>query len=189
LPLKDRRGDYYWPKTKLSQLNLVADKKSYSISETIRINASFKITGGLRQAFHPDVWTVAWEDFDKILRLTLKTVVRSQGVMRSHKLGETKKQMRKASFYWSRDPDLPYRIWAMIVPEDGGPPLIPRSVEDAKSKMLDVEKEFQIPASALGTGSHKLVAHANAKWGRRSFIEKGEVSSSTKPLVVQIEQR
>ena len=95
--------------------------------------------------------------------------------------------MRKASFYWSRDPDLPYRIWAMIVPEDGGPPKIPRSVEDAKSKMLDVEKEFQIPASTLGPGSHRVVAEARAKWGRRSFIEKGEVSSKSRPLVVQIE--
>jgi len=185
--LKDRRADYSWPETRLSQIHLVADKKSYSISETIRISASYRITGGLREAFHPDVWTVAWEDFDKILRLTLKTVLRSKGVVRSPRLGGSKKQVRKASFYWSRDPDLPYRIWAMIVPEDGGPPQIPRSVEDAKSKMLDVEKEFQIPASALGVGSHRLVVDMNAKWGRRSFIEKGEVSSRSKPLVVQIE--
>ena len=185
--MKDRRSDYSWPETRLSQLQLVAVKKSYSISETIRLSVNFRITGGLREAFHPDVWTVAWEDFDKILRLTLKTVLRSQGIVRSRKLGESKKDVRKASFYWSRDPDLPYRIWAMIVPEDGGPPQIPRSVEDAKSKMLDVEKELQIPASALGAGSHKLVADVNAKWGRRSFIEKGEVSSKSKPLVVQIE--
>ena len=187
MPLKDRRGDYSWPETKLSQINVVADKRSYSISETIRISAGFKIMGGLREAFHPDVWTVAWEDFDKILRLTLKTVLRTQGVVGSRRLGESRKQVRRASFYWSRDPDLPYRIWAMIIPEDGGPPQIPRSVEDAKSKMLDVEREFQIPASAFGAGSHKLVVDVNAKWGRRSFIEKGEVSSKSKPLVVQIE--
>jgi hypothetical protein len=185
--LKDRRGDYSWPETRLTQLRLIADKKSYSISETIRISVSFRITGGLREAFHPDIWTVAWEDFDKILRLTLRTDLRSQGVVRSRKLEGNRKQVRRASFYWSRDPDLPYRIWAMIMPEDGGAPLIPRSVEDAKSKMLDVEKEFQIPASALGEGSHRLVADANAKWGRRTFIEKGEVSSKSKPLVVQIE--
>jgi len=187
LPLKDRRREYSWPETKLTQFQLVADKKSYTTSETIRANATFKITGGLREAFHPDVWTVAWEDFDKILRLSLRIDVRRQGGMRSRELAGIKKEVRKASFYWSRDPDLPYRIWAMIVPEDGGPPKIPRSVEDAKSKMLDVGKEFQIPASALGPGSHKLVAGARVKWGRRSFIEKGEASSVSKPLVVQIE--
>jgi len=187
LPLKDRRGDYSWPGTKLSQVQLVADKKSYSISETIRISASFRIIGGLRESFHPDVWTVAWEDFDKILRLTLRTVLKSQGIVRSQRLGGSKKQVRRASFYWSRDPDLPYRIWAMIIPEDGGPPQIPRSVEDAKSKMLDVEREFQVPASILGAGSHKLLVDVKAKWGRRSFIEKGEISSRSRPLVVQIE--
>jgi len=107
--------------------------------------------------------------------------------MRARTLAEVKKEVRKASFYWSRDPDLPYRIWAMIVPEDGGPPKIPVSVEDAKSKMLDVEKEFRIPASSLGQGRHRLVADATGKWGRRSFIEKGEANSKSKPLVIQIE--
>jgi len=186
LPLKDRRRDYSWPVTKLTQFHLAADKRSYANSDTIRANTSFKIAGGLREAFHPDIWTVAWEDFDKILRLTLHLDLSQEG-LRSKKLAEIRKEVRKASFYWSRDPDLPYRIWAMIVPEDGGPPKIPRSVEDAKSKMLDVEKEFQIPASALGPGRHRLVVNARVKWGRRSFIEKGELSSKSKPLVIQIE--
>ena len=95
--------------------------------------------------------------------------------------------MRKASFYWSRDPDLPYRIWAIIVPEDGGPPRIPRNDEDAKSEMLDFEKEFSVSVSSLGHGTHKLVASASGRWGRRSFIEKGEVASNSKPLVVTVE--
>ena len=187
MPLKDRRRDYSWPETKLSQFQLAADRRSYTTTDTIRANASFKIAGGLREAFHPDIWTVAWEDFDKILRLTMRIDLRRQEGIRPRKLTEIRKEVRRASFYWSRDPDLPYRIWAMIVPEDGGPPKIPRSVEDAKSKMLDVEKEFQIPASALGPGRHTLVAKARVRWGRRSFIEKGELSSSSKPLVVQIE--
>ena len=113
--------------------------------------------------------------------------VSAQGGVRSKKLAEIKKEVRRASFYWSRDPDLPYRIWAMVVPEDGGPPKIPRDVEDAKSKMLDVDKEFSIPASSLGKGRHKLVAEVRAKWGRRSFIEKGEVNSRSKPLVIQVD--
>jgi len=186
LPLKNRRGDYSWPATKIDGVRISADRKSYSGDDTVKVNVAFRVVGGLREAFHPDVWTVAWEDFDKILRLTLKVSLRGGGGIRPRKLAEIKKEVRRASFYWSRDPDLPYRIWAMIVPEDGGPPKIPRSVEDARSKMLDVEKEFQIPASELGPGSHKLVADAKARWGRRSFIEKGEVASKSKPLVVQV---
>jgi hypothetical protein len=171
----------------MSPVHLASDKKSYSVTDTMRVNASFRIVGGLREAFHPDVWTVAWEDFDKILRLTFRVDLKAPGGLRSKALTKNKKEVRKASFYWSRDPDLPYRIWVMVVPEDGGPPKIPLNVEDAKAKMLDVEKEFSLQASDLGPGAHKLVAEAKGKWGRKSFIEKGEVSARSGPLVIQID--
>ena len=186
MPLKNRREDYSWPKSRIGTITLVTDRKSYPPSDSIVTRVAFRIVGGIREAFHPDVWTVAWEDFDKILRLTLKISVDQSRSLGNRKLVEAKKEVRKASFYWSRDPDLPYRIWAMIVPEDGGPPKIPHSVEDAKSLMLDVEKEFRLPASSLGVGSHKLVANVSARWGRRSFIEKGEVKSRSKPVVIRI---
>jgi hypothetical protein len=186
MPLKNRRGDYAWPATKIDSVRFFTDKKSYAEGDTISASLGFRVVGGLREAFHPDVWTVAWEDFDKILRLTLKV---SLGVQRgpiTRKVAEIKKQVRKASFYWSRDPDLPYRIWAMIVPEDGGPPKIPHSVEDAKSKMLDVEKKFNIQASSLGKGKHKLFGKVQARWGRRSFIEKGGVELKSKPVMIEV---
>lgn len=185
--MKNRRTEYVWPATRISEIRLFTDKKSYSLPDTIHAEVGFRITGGLREAFHPDIWTVAWEDFDKILRLTLRVTMAVQGTIGSRTLAETKKEVRKASFYWSRDPDLPYRIWAMIVPEDGGPPNIPRSVEDAKAKMLDIEKEFQIQAAKLGPGTHRLVARARAMWERRSFIDKGDLASRSKPLVIRIE--
>jgi hypothetical protein len=185
--LKNRRSEYSWPATRIARVDLIADKKEYASTDTIHVNVAFRITGGLREAFHPDVWTVAWEDFDKIIRLTFRVSVGLAGGIRTRTVAGAKKEIRRASFYWSRDPDLPYRIWAMIVPEDGGPPKIPRSVEDAKSKMLDIEEEFEFPASAIGPGKHKLIAGATAKWGRRSFIEKGDVSARSKPLVITVE--
>jgi len=157
------------------------------MGETVTANLSFRIVGGLREAFHPDVWTVAWEDFDKILRLTLRMSVGVQRMPRNRKVSEIKKEVRRASFYWSRDPDLPYRIWAMIVPEDGGPPQIPLSVEDAKAKMLDVEKFLKFPAASVGRGTHHLVGDVHAKWGRRSFIEKGEVARRSKPVAMTVD--
>jgi len=186
LSLKNRRAEYSWGPTRAVGTKLVTDRRSYGSDEEITAHLGFRVVGGLRQAFHPDVWTVAWEDFDKILRLTLKT---SLGVQRGplrRRISESKKEVRKASFYWSRDPDLPYRIWAMIIPEDAGPPHLPRSVEEAKSRMLDVEKTFVFPASALGVGRHRLVGSASASWGRRSFIEKGSVSTKSRPLEIEI---
>lgn len=186
MSLKNRRADYSWPTTKIDRVQIGSDKRSYTAGETVKVNVSFRVVGGLRESFHPDVWTVAWEDFDKILRLAIRVSLKSQGTLAAKKLGEIRKDVRRASFYWSRDPDLPYRIWAMIVPEGGGPPQIPQNVEDAKSKMLDVEKDFSFPASLLGAGTHKLVADAKAKWGRRSFIEKGEVEAKSGPFVITV---
>lgn len=187
MPLKNRRSEYKWPDTKIGSAEISTEKRVYSPDETITVNLAYNVRGGLREAFHPDVWTVAWEDFDKILRLTTKESVGVRRGLVTRKVAENKKNVRRASFYWSRDPDLPYRIWAMIMPEDGGPPIIPHSVEDAKSKMLDVGRTFQIPAASLGRGRHALVGDVSAKWGRRSFIEKGSVSKKSKPVVIQIE--
>lgn len=187
MPLKDRRSEYSWPPTVIDGVSITTDKRSYGENETIKVNLGFRIVGGLREAFHPDIWTVAWEDFDKVLRLTMKLTLNKQRGVGARKLVEMKKEVRKASFYWSRDPDLPYRIWVMVMPEDGGPPQIPKNVEDAKSKMLDGEKEFQIRASDLGPGSHRIFASMAGRWGRRSFIEKGEVAGKSKPMVVRVE--
>jgi hypothetical protein len=187
MPLKNRRGEYSWGRTKLVDLKLMTDRKNYSLGDSIVANFGFRIIGGLREAFHPDVWTVAWEDYDKILGVTFRTSLTTQQGPLSTRLGGASKLVRKASFYWSRDPDLPYRIWVMIMPEDGGPPKIPKNVEDAKSKMLDFTETFELPASKLGEGKHTLMASAEAKWPRRSFIEKGSVSGKSARAVVQVE--
>ncbi len=170
----------------MTGLKLMTDKKSYSLEDNIVANLGFRIVGGLREAFHPDVWTVAWEDYDKILNLAFRTSLLARRGPLSRRIGDTSKLVRKASFYWSRDPDLPYRIWAMIMPEDGGPPKIPLNVEDAKSKMLDFTQTFELPASKLGKGKQTLSASAEAKWPRRSFIEKGGVSGKAAHVVVQV---
>jgi len=186
MPLKNRRGEYRWGRTRITGLRIMTDKKSYSPNDTVVASLGYRIVGGLREAFHPDVWTVAWEDYDKILRLTFKTRLLTKRGPLSRRLGKASKLVRKASFYWSRDPDLPYRVWAMIIPEDGGPPRIPLNVEDAKSKMLDFAQTLELPASKLGEGRHALSASTEAKWPRRSFIEKGAVSGRATAVVVNV---
>ncbi|MDV3277768.1 MAG: hypothetical protein LYZ69_04790 [Nitrososphaerales archaeon] len=187
MPLKNRRQQYSWAPSNLTDVELMTDKKTYSRNEPVLVNLGFRVVGGLRESFHPDVWTVAWEDYDKIVRLTIGATVGVQRGIRFKQLAQIKKEVRKASFYWSRDPDLPYRIWVMIMPEDGGPPQIPLNVEDAKSRMLDVAKSFEIPADELGKGRHWLAGSASVRWGRRSFIEKGELSAKSKPVAVEVE--
>jgi hypothetical protein len=187
LPLKNRRQEYSWAFTGLRDFKLVTDRKSYHHDDIIQADVVFRLVGGLRESFHPDVWTVAWEDFDKRLRLTFGVELSERKALTTRKLAELKKSVRIASFYWSRDPDLPHRIWAMIMNEDGSAPQVPTSVEDAKARMFDIAKRLEVPARSMGRGSHSLVASAHASWGRRSFIEKGSVAGRSNQVAVSIE--
>ncbi len=182
MSLMDRRGEYSWTKTALADVELILDKGVVSLDEEIGLAVGFRVVGGLRDSFTPSVWTISWEDNDKLVRLMMDCSVSS-----GKRLATTGREVRKARFYWSRDPDLPYRIWAAIVHEDGGAPIIPSGVEDAQSKFLDVVKRFEIPARSLGSGTHSLVASVNVAWGRRSYIEKGKLSAKSKPVEVKVE--
>src|SRR5271155_2470080 len=182
MSLMDRRGDYSWPKTALAGVSIILDKGVVPVGENIGLTVGFRVVGGLRESLSPNVWTMSWEDNDKLVRLMMATSVSS-----GKKLATTGKEVRRARFYWSRDPDLPYRIWAAVVHEDGGAPIIPVSVEDARSKLLDVVKHFDIPAKSLGRGTHRLVASVDKSWGRRTYIEKGKASGKSKPVEVRIE--
>ena len=182
MSLMDRRGEYSWPRTALADLSVILDKRVVSLGEDVGITVGFRVVGGLRESLTPNVWTMAWEDNDKLVRLMMDTTVSA-----GKRLATTGKEVRRARFYWSRDPDLPYRIWAAIVHEDGGAPLIPVSVEDARSKLLDVTKRFDVPAESLGRGTHRLVATVNVAWGRRTYIEKGKASGRSKQVEVRVE--
>jgi hypothetical protein len=182
MSLLDRRSEYSWPKTVLTDVSIVLDKGTFSLSEEVGLTVGFRVVGGLRESFTPSVWTMAWEDNDKLVRLMMDTTVSS-----GKRLGTTGKEVRRARFYWSRDPDLPYRIWAAIVHEDGGAPIIPASVEDARGKFLDVVKRFEFPAKSLGKGTHSLTATVNVAWGRRTYLEKGKTSGKSRPAEVKIE--
>ena len=99
MSLKNRRGEYSWPVTKIDAVRVTSDRKAYAASEVVKANVSFKVVGGLRESFHPDVWTVAWEDFDKLLRLAFRVTLKTKGSIASKRLAETKKEVRRASFY------------------------------------------------------------------------------------------
>jgi hypothetical protein len=182
----DRRSEYSWGRTLLADLRIVPERSSYSLDEDIVLNLGFRVIGGLRESFTPDVWTIAWEDNDKQVRLMMEGSARAAGPL-GKKLASSGKEVRRAKFYWSRDPDLPYRIWAAIIHEDGSRPIIPANVEDAKSKFLDVVKRLEVPAASLGKGTHRVVGEVSAAWGRRSYIEKGSVRGRTKEVEVKIE--
>ncbi|TLY03171.1 MAG: hypothetical protein E6K95_04295 [Thaumarchaeota archaeon] len=59
MPLFDRRQEYSWPATRLERVQLLPEQKQYSLDEILVLNLGFRVVGGAREAFNPDVWTVA----------------------------------------------------------------------------------------------------------------------------------
>jgi len=185
MSLMNRRSEYSWGPTSLTDLKLIPESREYKLDETVKLRLGYRIVGGLRESFIPNVWTVAYEDNDKLARLVMTSSIRRAGAL-GKELATTGKEVRRGKFYWSRDPDLPYRIWTSIIHEDGSAPIIPDSVEDAKSKYLDVVKAYEIPASSLGKGKVKLLGSVDISWGRRSYLEKGSTSGKTAPVQITV---
>src|SRR5713226_7915570 len=94
VPLLDRRQEYSWPATKLEGVQLLPEQKGYSLDDLLVLNLGFRVVGGAREAFNPDVWTVAWEDFDKTLRLTARTAILAARSPFAKRLTESQKEVR-----------------------------------------------------------------------------------------------
>ena len=52
---------------------MVLDKGTVSRDEDVGITVGFRVVGGLRESFTPNVWMMAWEDNDKLVRLMMET--------------------------------------------------------------------------------------------------------------------
>ena len=71
----------------ITDLKLIPESREYKLDEAIRVNLGFKVIGGLRESFIPDVWTVAWEDNDKMVRLRMEASLRKGGGLFDKLLG------------------------------------------------------------------------------------------------------
>jgi hypothetical protein len=153
--------------------------------EPLSVKVRLSLQGELREAFTPSNWERAHELYDEhfTLRYTLSLYLKRPIAMK--RLAGPVKLKRRATFYWTRDPLRPYRIWVMVIDESGTPRL-PESVDEARSLLMDLEWTFTLAPGLLKRGERALIARASARWGRHSFAEKGSVSGSSRPLLVRI---
>jgi hypothetical protein len=96
------------------------------------------------------------------------------------------KFVRRGVFFWTRNPELPYRVWATVATEFETI-LYPKTEEEAQTMLFDVTRSFELPAAKLGKGQHTLGAKVHAKWGKHVFTERGEASAKTPQVKVSVE--
>lgn len=167
-------------KLHIKEIRLDSSNKSVRLDETVDLTVKFSVAGGARDIFNQETWHKAYDAWDKLFRMTYHVGIKN--------LIKPQKFVRRASFYWTRDPDLnpdySKKIWAMIVLE-GREPIIPKNEEYAKRALFDVEKTFHVLGSDIGKGKHKLRAYARASWGRHIFGEKGSDKKVSDPIEIE----
>src|SRR2546426_796656 len=72
MPLLDRRQEYSWPATRLERVQLLPERKQYTLDEILVLNLGFRVIGGGGGGFKPHRLTGAWGELDKNLRLTAR---------------------------------------------------------------------------------------------------------------------
>jgi hypothetical protein len=96
------------------------------------------------------------------------------------------KFVRRAVFFWTRNPELPYRVWATVATEFETI-LYPKTEEEAQGMLFNVTRNFEIPAKEFGRGEHSLDAKVRVKWGKHIFTETGEVVGKTPPCKLRVD--
>src|SRR6266571_5449219 len=158
-----------------------------AVDDILAITVNFKINGGLRRNFVRKLWEAAYDEHDLGLRIIYwVTLLKQRGKLLPGMEDRKDKFVRRASFFWTRNPELPYRVWATIATEFETI-LYPKTEEEAQGMLFNVTRNFEIPAKTLGSGDHSLGAKIRVKWGKHIFTESGEVSGKTGTMKTRIE--
>jgi hypothetical protein len=167
--------------SKLSKFNtesFISDivlKKSHersTIGNIVSLSLNFTINGMLKEAFTQKNWEKAYNKHDNILRLIIKLDIKNNG-----QTIESKKLVRKAILFWTRNPKIQHRIWITIVKDDS--PFFPLEEEEAKNLLFDFQKEIEIESNKLRGGKNKISIAISISWGKHEYIEKNEISKES----------
>jgi hypothetical protein len=163
------------------QENLISDikisqlKDSQASDDQTSIEIRFRIDGKIREGFEQKTWERAYNKHDNIFRVTIILEVKAKG-----KTIFSKKLVRKAAFFWTRNPKIQHRIWIQIVKDDM--PFYPLSVDEAKSLLFDFDKVIELDNSSLDSKSDKIKVKINVSWSKHNFTEPVELSGQSETI-------
>jgi hypothetical protein len=163
----------------ISDLILKKSQEKSTIGNTVTLSLNFTVKGMIRDIFIQKNWEKAYNKHDNILRLTIKLDIKNNG----HTI-ESKKLIRKAILFWTRNPKIQHRIWITIVKDDS--PFYPLEEEEAKDLLFDFQKEIEIESNKLKVGKNKISVTINLSWGKHEYIEKNEIIKESNIEEVEI---
>ena len=170
---------------RIVQVTLKCSPQKAKLDDNLAFTVGFHIDGMVRRNFHQKFWEAAYDQHDGGLRMAFKADLSKSGVRLLSKPLKEEKFVRRAVFFWTRNPEIPHRVW-MTVATEFETILYPKTEEEAREMMFNVTRSFELPASSLGKGDHNLNASVSAKWGKHVFTERGQVSGKSASLKIQI---
>ena len=170
----------------IQDLTMAASPQLAKLDDNLAFTVGFKLMGGIRRNFVRPLWEKAYDEHDLGLRMAYRVDLSKQRVkvLPGSEL-KREKFVRRGVFFWTRNPELPYRVWATIATEFETI-LYPKTEEEAQTMLFDVTRTFELPASKLGKGHHTLEAKVHAKWGKHVFTERGETAAKTPVLKIDV---
>jgi len=160
-------------KNSLENIVLTKINNQNKSNDLISFSLSLKIKGRIREIFSQSVWEKAYNKFDNIFRITITVDLKS-----GNKTLYSIKFVKKAVFFWTRNPRIPHRIWIFIVKDDS--PFYPESEEEAKSLLFDIEKIIEIRSSILTNKINKIYANVTVGWGKHNFTDPTKLEGKSK---------
>lgn len=148
-------------------------------NDLISFSLSLKINARIRKLFNQSLWEKAYNKFDNTFRITINVDLKS-----GNKILYSIKFVKKAVFFWTRNPRIPHRIWIFIVKDDS--PFYPESEEEAKSLLFDIEKIIELKPSMISKKSSKIYANVKISWGRHNFTEPTQLEGKSNEEEIQL---
>ena len=145
----------------------------------IKLSLNFTINGLVREIFTQNNWEKAYNKHDNIFRFVIKLEIKNNG-----HIIESRKLLRRAILFWTRNPKINHRIWITIVKDET--PYYPLEEEEAKNLLFNFQKEIEIESSKLKVGKNKISIKMNISWGKHEYIEKGEITEETSTEEIEI---
>jgi hypothetical protein len=133
-------------------------------NELISFNLSLKINGKIRELFNQSLWEKAYNKFDNTFRITINVDLKFKS-----KVIYSVKFIRKAVFFWTRNPKIHHRIWIFIVKNDS--PYYPETEEEAKSTLFDIDEIIDIKLSSNINKVSTIHANVLVSWGKHNFTD------------------
>lgn len=163
----------------IDDLTLVKINESKEKENIITFTLGFRIKGLIRNQLTQKNWEKAYNKHDNSLRITINVDVKING-----RVINTIKLIRKAIFFWTRNPKIDHRIWIMIVKDES--PFYPLEEEEARRLLFDFEKSISIEPTYLKKGKNNISFLIKLSWGKHDFIDKKQVEKESKIEIVEI---